>query len=197
MTHSRGIPLLTHRQFINSRLSCSISFFATNTSQLFNFLAIPGISYWKSLFSQFQFSTQAIFMSQGLICPSTGLKLLKLLSFKFLIDLLKSKVRISLFPISRLNLGVMQFLMSYSLSSDVQLNFPSKDLWRFLLSFNECTTFVSRSPFPFEECEPKKAFLPQNLCPTLPQFAGRQNDPTHDLPSVSRGLRVRTLMELC
>ena len=41
LTHSRKIPLMSRRQFITYRLSRSICFFATNTSQFFNFLAIP------------------------------------------------------------------------------------------------------------------------------------------------------------
>ena len=39
LTHRRGIPLLMHRQFINSCLSCSICFFALNSS-FFNVLAV-------------------------------------------------------------------------------------------------------------------------------------------------------------
>ena len=47
---SRRIPLLMHGQFINSCLSCSICFFATNSSQFFNFLAIFCLISRKSLF---------------------------------------------------------------------------------------------------------------------------------------------------
>ena len=63
-------------------------------------------SSWKSLFEQFQFSIQATFVSLNLICPSTCLMSLKSERFELLIDLLKSDVRLSLFPISRFNLSL-------------------------------------------------------------------------------------------
>ena len=58
------IPLLTHRQFINSCLSRSICYFATRSPQIFNFLAI---------FCQI-FSEEAIF----LICTSPSCLFLSL-----------------------------------------------------------------------------------------------------------------------
>ena len=42
-----------------------------------------------------------------------------------------------------------------------------------------------------------KQGIRNSFCPTLPQFPGGQNDPTHDMHPVSRDWRVRTLMELC
>ena len=55
--HNRKIPLLLHGQFFNSRLSCMISFIATNSSRFFNFFwQFFAWSSWKSLFNQFQLS---------------------------------------------------------------------------------------------------------------------------------------------
>ena len=70
--------------------------------------------------SQFQLSIQASFASLSLVCSSARLIQSKSLRFKFLTDL----------PISRLNLrlSTKQCLLSPSLSSDGQVNFPFKDL---------------------------------------------------------------------
>ena len=56
------------RQFINSCF-CSICFFASNSSQFFNFLAISCMIFLEERTSQFQFSIQAEFISLSLICP--------------------------------------------------------------------------------------------------------------------------------
>ena len=55
---------------------------------------------------------------------------LKSLRFKFIIDLVKCYILTLRFPISRLNLSIsfIQFLLSYSLSSNSRVNFPFKDL---------------------------------------------------------------------
>ena len=143
-----------HEQFINSRLSCSICFFTTNSSQFFNFLAISCMIFLEESISQFQFYIQANFVSLSLICPSICLMQLKSLRFKFLIDLLKSKVRISLFPIFRLNpsLSFIQFFAEplSLLRRRSQLSVQGF-FWRFSLSFKKSTTFVSRSLFPFRQ----------------------------------------------
>ena len=89
MTHGCGIPPLLQRQLITSRLSRSISFFATNTSQFFSFLAIPCMILWKEPVSQLQFSIQANFVSLSLICLSTCWICPKTLRLNFLIVLLK------------------------------------------------------------------------------------------------------------
>ena len=62
---------LTHcrRIFVNSCLSRSICFFATNASQFFNFLAIFCLFFSEESTSQFQFSRQAYFLSLSLISP--------------------------------------------------------------------------------------------------------------------------------
>ena len=90
LTHGRRIPLLMERQFINSRESCSTSFFVTNCAQFFNFLAVSRMIFFvtncaqffnflavsRMIFleepiSQFEFFTQADFIFLSLICPST------------------------------------------------------------------------------------------------------------------------------
>ena len=48
-----------HRQFINSCLSCSVCFFATNSSQFLNFLAVSCMIFLEEPISQFPFSIQA------------------------------------------------------------------------------------------------------------------------------------------
>ena len=120
---------MMHRQFINSCMSCSSCFFPTNSSQFFNLLVISCMIFLKEPISQFQFSIRVDFSSLSLIFPSTCLLQLKSLRFKLLIDLLKSDVRISLFPIFRLNfcLSSIQFLLSHSLSSNSRINLPFKD----------------------------------------------------------------------
>ena len=151
LTHGPRIPLLMHRQFISSCLSCSVSFFATNSSQFFNFLAICCMIFWKSLFLNSNFPHKLIFISLSLICPSTCLMYLKSLRFNFMIDLVKCYIFTLRFPISRFNLSFsfIQFLLSWSLSPrTAESTFRSRIFWRFSLSFNECTTFVSRSLLP-------------------------------------------------
>ena len=61
LTHSRWIPFLMRRQFINYCLSCSTCSFATNSSQFFNFLAIFRLAFLEESVLQFQFCTQAYF----------------------------------------------------------------------------------------------------------------------------------------
>ena len=63
LTHSRRISLLAQGQFIISRLSCSVCFFATNSSQCFNFLAIFCFIFSEESIPNFQFSVQAYFVS--------------------------------------------------------------------------------------------------------------------------------------
>ena len=128
MTRSRRIPLLLHRQ-VQVLLSRLTSFFATYSSQFFNFLAIPCMIFLEEPISQFQFSIQTNLISLSLICSWTCLMYVKSRRFTFLIDLLTCEIRISLFPISRLNLSLslIIFLLSFSLSSDGQVNFPFKD----------------------------------------------------------------------
>ena len=100
------------------------------------------------------------------------------------IDLLKRMIPISLFPISGLNLSLnlIQFLLSLFLSPrTAKSTFRSRICWRFSLSTNAqslCLDLFSLSTMN------KKALLQQTLCPTLPQFPGGQNGPTHDLPSI-------------
>ena len=112
---------LSHRKFFISCLSRLLSFFATHSSQFFNCFAISCI---------ILFSIQANFVSLSLVCSSARLIQSKSLRFKFLTDLLEIIFWISLFPISRLNLrlSTKQCLLSSSLSSDGQVNFPFKDL---------------------------------------------------------------------
>ena len=88
--------------------------------------------------SQFSFSTQANLVPLSPICPSSCLVLLKSLRFKFLIDLLKCAVRISLLPISRLNSCSASYnlVLSNSLSSDGRINFPFMDFVE-IFSFSE------------------------------------------------------------
>ena len=78
------------------------------------------------------------------------------MKFKFLIDLLKKQCQNFSFPnFSAQPQPQLDTIFAELLSSsDGQVNFPFKDLWRFSLSLNECTTFVSRSLFPFD-CELK------------------------------------------
>ena len=59
-----------HGPFISNCLSCSFCFFATNSSQFFNFLAISCMTFLEESNPPFQFSTQAYFISLSLICPS-------------------------------------------------------------------------------------------------------------------------------
>ena len=122
---------LSHRKLFISCLSRLLSFFATNSSQFFNCFAISCmILLEEQPVSQFQLSIQANFVSLSLVCSSARLIQSKSLRFKFLTDLLEIIFSISLFPISRLNLrlSTKQCLLSPSLSSDGQVNFPFKDL---------------------------------------------------------------------
>ena len=77
---------------------------------------------------------------------------------------MKSDVRISLLPISCLN-----FSLSFiSLSSDGRVNFPFEDFFGDLLCLsNECTTFSSRSLFPFD-CELKIVGTTDSLATCAP-----------------------------
>ena len=94
-----------HRQFINSRLSCSISFFATNTSQFFILLAI----FFLLIFSEqsaphFPVSTQIIFSlwplsAHWFACCSCN----RWDSKKLLIVPIKSNISISPFPMFHLH----------------------------------------------------------------------------------------------
>ena len=122
-----------HRQFINSCLSYSTCFFATNSSQFVNFLAISSMIFLEEPLSQCQFSIQADFVSLSLICPSTCLVKLNSLRFKFLIDLMKSDVRIFLLPISCLtfSLSVKQFLLSLSVPRTAESTLRSRIFWIF------------------------------------------------------------------
>ena len=105
-----------HRQIINFRVSCSTSFFATNTSQFSNFLAVPCQIFLKEPISQFQFSIQANFCLSEPDLPVDFLVTAEIAEFqKFLIDLSKSNFRISLFPISRLNRSLLTIAQHFDL----------------------------------------------------------------------------------
>ena len=101
---------------------------------------------------------------------------------QFLIDLLKSKVGISLLQISCISLSFIQFSLSLSLSPRT-----AKSTFRYR-KHNDCVSIS----FPFSTVN-WKALLQQILSPTLRQFPGGQDDPTHDLPSVSWGEDDRTV----
>ena len=66
-THSRRIPLLIQRQFINFRLSCSICFFVTNSSQFFNFFAVFYLIFSEESIPHCQLPIQAYSVSLSLI----------------------------------------------------------------------------------------------------------------------------------
>ena len=141
---------------------------------------------------------QTNLVSLSLICPSTCLVQLKSLRFKFLIDLLKSKVGIFLLPISCLNLSFsfIQFSLSHHLSSDGESTFRSRMFVEILSIFQRMRNVGVSISLPFSTVN-YKLILQQILCPKLPQFPGGLVDSTHDLPSFSRGLEVRALKELC
>ena len=147
------------RQSINSCMYSSIWFFATITFQFFSVLAISCMILLEELTAQFHLSIQTNLVSSSLLCKSTCLVYKKSLRLKRFIDLLKSKVGISLF----LNLlhstsasASIQFSLSHHLSSNDRVNFsfPLGDFLRFSPPFSECTTFVSRSLFR-SDCEQK------------------------------------------
>ena len=92
----------------NSCVFYSTWFFATNSSQFFNFLAVSCMIFLEEPTSHFHFNIQADFISFSLFCPLTSLMWLESLRFKLRIGLLKSSVRISLFS---------QFLASTSASA--------------------------------------------------------------------------------
>ena len=142
-----GMPLLMHRQFINSCLSCSISsFFATNSSQFFNFLAISCMIFLEEPISQFQFSTQANFYLSELDLPIDLLDVPEIVEIQVLAWSLEKRCKNSLLPTSCLNfsLSFSQSWLSYSLSlQTAESTFRSRIFWRF--SLNEYTTFWSRS----------------------------------------------------
>ena len=170
---------MLHRQFITSRLSRSISSFATNTSQFFNFLAIPCMIFLEEPVSQFQFSTQTDLVSLNLICPSTCLVQLKSLRFKLLVDLLKSKVGIYLFPVSCVNLSpsLVQFSLSDRLSSDGRVNFPVKVFLggnSLFLSANAQRLCLDLSSLSTVN---QKSSLQHILCPKLLQLSWRPGRP--------------------
>ena len=56
LTHSRRIPFLLHRQFVNSQLSGSICYFATDYFYLLNFLAISCAIFLEDAVSNFELS---------------------------------------------------------------------------------------------------------------------------------------------
>ena len=101
--------------------------------------------------SQFQVSTQTNLVSLSLICPSTCLVQLKSLRFKFLIDLLRGNVGISLFPISCLNLSLsfIQFSVSHHLSSNGRVDFPFKDFLEILSIFQRMHNVCVSISLPF------------------------------------------------
>ena len=170
---SRGIPLLIHRQFIDSCLSCSVCFFATNSSQLFNFLAICCLTFSEESIPHFQFSIQAYLISLSLISPL--IRLLLSLGFKLLII---SKRAISEFLFSQCFTSTCASA-PYNLSS---ANFPPRTansafrtriLWRFHLSFNVCTMLGSRSlSFPLTQMRNNM----KQLFPCPHQFPGCLSD---------------------
>ena len=126
--------------------------------------------------SQFQIYIQANFVSLSLICPLACLMQSKSLKFKFLIDLSKSEIRISLFPIARLNLSLSFIQFSIVIPQTATATFRSRIFWRFALSLNECTMFVSRSLSPFD-CEVKivaaNRFSVQLCCSFLEAWSTR------------------------
>ena len=127
------IPLLMRRQSINSCLSCSICFFATNSSQLFNFLAICCLIFSEGSISHLQFSTQVYFSpSLRLIGPiDSPVRSLQSLGLELLIDLIKSNIRIPLFQMLNLHICLSfvcnLFWVSQFFSSHGQFSFPFKD----------------------------------------------------------------------
>ena len=99
LTHGCRIPLLLHRQFINFFLSGFICFFATDSSQCLNFLAISCEIFLEDLFHIFNSPKENLF-SLSLICPLIRLIKLQSLRFKFSIDFIGSYVSTDLFSIS-------------------------------------------------------------------------------------------------
>ena len=135
------------RQFINYCLCCSICFFATNSSQFFNFSAMI---FLEDPISQFQFSIQADFISLSLICPSTCLVWLKALRFKLLISWkAKTEFLFSQFTASTSASASYNFCLATLSFRAAKSTSRSRILWKFFLSLNECTTFWSESLFSF------------------------------------------------
>ena len=137
-----------HRQFINSRLSCSIcSFILLNSSISWQSLAwFP----WKSLFLNSNSPYKLIlplwaWSAHRFACCSWNRW-----DSELLIDVMKSNIRISLFPIFSLHFCPSYFCWAIFSPRTANSAFRSRISWRFTLSLNDCTTFWSRSLFPFD-----------------------------------------------
>ena len=100
VTHRSRIPLLLHGQFINSQVSGSICFFATDSSSFLNLLSISCASFLEESIPHVQFLTEITIFSLSLICPLIRLIQLQSLRFEFPIGFTESDIRISLFPMS-------------------------------------------------------------------------------------------------
>ena len=123
LTHFRWVPLLMDNLLMNSCLTCSICFFAPNSSQFFDLLTMSCMIPMEESASQCQL------ISLCLICSSACLLWLKSLRFNFLIEVMKSDDRISLFPSFRFHfcLSILQFLLSHFLTASGHFSFPLKE----------------------------------------------------------------------
>ena len=149
LTHSRRVPLMMHRQFINSCLFCSICYFETNPSQFFKFLAIPCMIFLEDPISQFQFSIQAHFIFFEPDLPIDSLFVTEIveirtsdwphgksyLNFSFPNVWPPHPPQIQKFSAAQISL----------LGRPIQLSAPGF-FWSFSLSLNDCTTSFWFSP---------------------------------------------------
>ena len=78
--------------------SLALCFFATDSSQFLNVLAINCATFLDESVSHFQCSTNMNLFSLSLICPSIILIQLESLRFEFSIGFMEGNIRISLFP---------------------------------------------------------------------------------------------------
>ena len=142
-----------HRQFISSCLSCSVTFFATNSSQFFNFLAICCMIFLeklllnsnsphKQILSLWAWSAHRLaWCTWNRWDSNPSLISWNAISLRCVSQFLASTWASASYSFCWVVLSLLEQPSQLS----VQGSFGD-----FFLSFNECTTFVSRSLLPLD-----------------------------------------------
>ena len=151
--HGRRIPPLLHRQFFTSCLSRLLNFFATYSSQFFNFLAISCMILLEESISRFHFSIQANFYLSEPDQPIGLLDLIEIAEIQILDWLLETNSSDFAFPNSSPQSppqpDTIFFWASFSPWMAMS-TFRSKIFCRLSRSLNACTKLNSRSLFPLD-----------------------------------------------
>ena len=188
-----------HRQFINSCLSCSIGFFATHSSQFFNFLATSCMIVLERVYSSIPILHTSWFHLFGPDLPIDLLAVAEIVEIR--IPDWSHEERNQNFSFPNISLQLLPQLHTIfaepfpHLGRQFQLS-SQRIWWRCSLSLNDCTTFWSRSLFPLDSVL-RRVVTDVSLSRSAPVSPMFDCQPTHHPPTVSRGNLLRLYACCC